>query len=702
MITWSKRHWTDLLIFLFYCLLTYIVTYIARPRAPGAMYAFHGDALAAIWSIWWYKYAFLNHLPFSFCPLVASPFGINIVALEWFTLYPEIALAILTNEVFAFDFMVLISFPLSAMIMYYLCYHITKNKAASLVAGVIYSFSNYHIWRTFAWVPLASVQWIPLYFLFLLKLHGQRTYRNAIIAALLYTFILLSSYINGYIVAIGTLYFLLFWLGYAYITERRLDLDRQTLKVGATAILLSLAIILPFTFSTLQTVLTTPKQLLPYGFARPFGDVVGLAPRLVDYLLPPIYNPLFGKYMTQWNAEEPVRGYFAHGLYIGYITLILAIYGLWKWLPRRKQSPGNRERHFALSFFIFLFAASLFTSAAPIINIPLPGLGQLPIWTPSYFLYPIAPWFREYARFSVLVMLSAAILAALGFQYALAGVVSQRRLYLNVIFITALILMEQSVHIPLTVITTSVPEVYYWLASQPGQFSIAEYPMNDIFVSPEYQFSQRIHHKPMVNGQGKSRTADMLMPSIEDITDVATPGVLSYLGVKYVLIHKAKYILTGPLPNLENRPEFTLVKDFPTTTVYELHAPPALVIVAPARSLDLVSEKAKPEIGWWSTGNKGELNLLNTLDHPLTINLRFTARTFEEPRRLAISYNDVLLQIEELSPTPKEITVKNLALQPSKIGQGPVPKPKVLNLSIPDNSDPPEWFGLRDFRVEPR
>jgi hypothetical protein len=97
------------------------------------------------------------------------------------------------------------------------------------------------------------------------------------------------------------------------------------------------------------------------------------------------------------------------------------------------------------------------------------------------------------------------------------------------------------------------PAVYQWLAKEPGDVIIAEYPM----MNPDeasfytYLFWQRIHRKRMVNGAARdNKRAWDFFQGVNDLTDPETPRQLKSAGVKYLIMHKGMYregIIPWPL-----------------------------------------------------------------------------------------------------------------------------------------------------------
>lgn len=186
--------------------------------------------------------------------------------------------------------------------------------------------------------------------------------------------------------------------------------------------------------------------------------------------------------------------------------------------------------------------------------------------------------FRIYARFGILVMLSVSVLAGIG----LAGILQKMRSFKKrgvlLALIVLLICFEFAPTFPAPMINAvDPPPVYEWLARQTGDFTIAEYPLEN---DSEYFFWQRVHQKRLVNGALPGTRADKVRKKIIDILDPKTPGILRYLGAKYVIFHPGKYArsdeveIIGEIPDIKKQPGLKLIKSFPKAEVYEVTAPP--------------------------------------------------------------------------------------------------------------------------------
>lgn len=376
-------------------------------------------------------------------------------------------------------------------------------------------------------------------------------------------------------------------------------------RVILVAILLFSFFVLPFTHSFIREVFFVPASLTRATFVRPLQDLFSNAARPLSYLLPSQGSLVFGSYTKKfigshfygWSGTE-------HALYLGYSVLILSFLALREWrrknrrqvrkwesgqVSRRQRLSGyqvirssgegkNRSpitdyrSQKAVSFFFFAAIVALLFSHAPYGN-----LGNFRIFFPSYFMYKFLPMVRVYARFGILVMLCLSVLAGFGLKSLLAGKTrTRKRALLSLMILLLFIEFMPSLPAP-TFDATVLPPEYKWLSEQPGDFIIVEYPLE---TEQEYLFYQRIHQKRLVNGAPPGTYADQVKKEIINIANPKTPGILAYLGVKYVLLHPDKYLMSedveiiGELPNLEKRAGLRALKVPGTAQLFEVTAQP--------------------------------------------------------------------------------------------------------------------------------
>ena len=625
-----RKDHSEILIFSFFILLSIVATYPLIFRMRNYLYGLGGDALGTVSELWRIKYAHLNP---SLHSLIAYPYGINLAHTVRYILWEGLLLplAFLFNEIFAYNFFILTSFFFSAIVVYYLVYYFTKNKSASIVSGIIYTLCPYHFAHSFYHLTLPNIQWMPLYALTLFKLDEEKSYRWAFLAALAFSLVFLSDYYYGYFMVVFTVAFVVWggWFGLRRKSKvqspkskvNQKDSLLHTCKVVLVAVIVAVAIILPFTYSIFKTAFFIPKseEVMSKGYVRPFTHLFSNSARPLGYLLPSQDNLFFGRFTKRFIKSPFYGGHpTEHTLYLGWVGIVLSIVAIRAWRRKNKkrraesreqvrkwesgkvgkgetengrngetgkvsrqaidypvssiQDPGSRIQK-GVSFFLFAGIVALLFSHSPWTEI-----GPFRILFPSYFMYKILPMFRVCARFGIVVMLCVSVLAGIGLASILKKIKNAKRRRIFLAIVLLLIFIEFAPPLPAPMVNAvNPPPVYGWLAKQEGDFIIAEYPLeNDV----EYLFWQRIHQRRLVNGAQSGTYADEVRKEIVDILKPETPGILSYLGTKYVILHPDKYLksedvpVIGEVPDVGKQKGLKLIKTFKKAQVYEIIAEP--------------------------------------------------------------------------------------------------------------------------------
>lgn len=416
------------------------------------------------------------------------------------------------------------------------------------------------------------------YLLSLFILDERRTYKSAIICGLCFALIgQFSNYYYVYFMLIFTIIFFLFRAGYRRLKRAEVTLEDRykTVKLIGVGLVIAAIIILPQIWRFAKAIIFTPQESQQKGYIRPFRQLFADSARPLNYFLPAQEHPILGK------ITKPLNGTMFYGeggeqsLYLGYVPLILAFVAYKRWRRRKRESQGNRREDFLISFFIFAFFTLMIFSFSPYWGKP----GNIFIPFPSYFLYKIFPMFRNYARFGVLVMASLCVLAGFGLRDLLQQAASHKKKVAVFCLVTGLALFE-FLNIPPYKITdiNNVPDVYQWLKEQPGDFAVAEYPLDRGIR--EYQFYQRIHQKPLINGAVPGTPAYDFQKRVIRLSDSNTPPLLSDLGTRYVVVHLDTYPYSegveifGEIPDFSQISGLELTKRFDNVAVYRVTAQP--------------------------------------------------------------------------------------------------------------------------------
>jgi hypothetical protein len=630
---------------------------------------------------------------------MSAPFGFNFgaVPVQPYERYFGLLFSMLVDEIFAYNFLILASFALSGMTMYYLAYHVTRNKAASFISGLVYAFSPFHLAMSMQYIPLASIQWIPLFVLCLLKLYENRDLKSAVWAGLSFALLFLTSYYYGVYVMAFVASFAVFVAGYLTIRAwRRGEIaprltenikrvfqavfSARNVKAALVVCIVVLVIIIPMTYRFLGHAGSTSQ-----AYGRPLNETIRYSVRPWSLFLPTLDNPVFGRYTSGFIQNHlydcPVT---EQSVYLGMIPVFLALFGLWS---LRKEK--NEKKVFNVLLFLFSGFVALIFAIGP--YIPLDPINYYPHYADvskipkipsiSLLLYKIAPMFRFFSRFDVLIVLSLALLAGAGAAYLferLKTVPVKAGLILCVL--TPLIFMEYANVPPFHNIDLgNPPKVYTWLARQPGDLMVVEYPYGPT-MSPRslyYSFYQRVHEKRIVNFPFGDK-AIAAREKIKDIRDPNTPEFLRGLGVDYVIIHTKLPPRTYPPyqpvlpddsipdPHIKDGYGLVLKKRFSDALVYKVVEPArkfTSVIVSP----DL--KFAQPER--WSDGKNwrwiqdgAQLTAKNYGNNEVKIDITFNAVSFKSDRTLRLLVNGTTVAERQITAKNGTYDLRSLVLKP--------------------------------------
>ncbi|MBU1043336.1 MAG: DUF3108 domain-containing protein [Candidatus Omnitrophica bacterium] len=563
-----------------YLLLSIYATFPLIFNLKTCFYGTKTDPLAWFWGFWWLKFAHINGLSADFVPILAVPFGVKYPALYplWniFNLYSTI----LVGEIVTYNLQSMCSFFLSAVAMYWLVLYFTKNRFSAFFSGIVFSLSPYHFARSWDHLCLSSMQWMVVYIISLFNFFAKRNYISALICGFCFALIgQFSNYYYVYFMGIFTILFFVFCIIYGFLSRQRISIKDIFLffKLSIVGLSTGALIMLLQIWPYLKMVFFSTGEAKEKGLIRSFGQLFADSARPLNYFLPTEYHPVFGK-ITSFFVGTPLYGENSGGeqsLYLGLIPIFLAYFGYKKLKKDKKEGISDHKTDFFISFWVFILFSFMICSFSPYIG----NINGFFIPLPSFFLFKIFPIFRNYARMGSVVMISICVLAGFGLKYCLEKFNTQRKKLIIVIILCLIVIFEFANFSPSRIVDIShPPEVYTWLKRQPEDSIIAEYPLK-ADMRPVL-FNQTIHHKKMINGAVPGTNAYEISQKIKDLEADTTPGILSFLGVNYILVHKDKYLnyeggmVLGQVPDLSDNPGFNHLKDFGDTVVYEVVANP--------------------------------------------------------------------------------------------------------------------------------
>ncbi len=508
-----------------------------------------GDGALNLWILMWDIHALTTSGTPLFQANIFHPVEVSLAFSENLLGTMPIALPVwlLTGDAaVTYNLVLLSGYLLSAFGACLLAHRLTARLVPSLAAGLIYGFCSYkmsHFW----WLQLTQAQWLPFCLLFFHRYTGERRLRDAVLCSLFFVWQVACCMYYGLFLGLALAAACVYEVAHA----PRRWLDRRTLGHAAVCAALAAILLAPLISPYLEARRTFELQRTPAQVDAGGAD-------LLDYLRPHPANRLWG-WLAGYHPQSPK--FWEKALFVGLAPLLgLACLAL---APR--QPPPSAELPARRQAFFYLLLALLMIVLSAGLEIRLGGTYLAP---GPYRLLAEVPGFhgmRVPARMAAVTMLALAVAAACG----VAAYRGRAGRILAAAFLCLAIADSWSAPIDVAVNRrfdprAPVPEVYAWLARQPGKPVIVELPMTDLWAESQYMYYSTFHFKPMVNGYSgfhpgiylSARRAFRRFPG-----GAAYPRALE-LGVRYVIHHGGKAIA-------EDDPRWRLVAAFGNDRVYE-------------------------------------------------------------------------------------------------------------------------------------
>jgi hypothetical protein len=466
-----------------------------------------------------------------------------------------------------------------------------------------------------------------------------------------------------------------------------------------------------------------------------------------DYFIPHAEAALLGPLTRGFITTHLHMGFLVeNSLFLGYLPLLLAAIGTVGTLARRRFSAGAHEtvnsasqadelvgadgptvlqktdeppgrradgspdddetRRFVWGFVVAAGVAFLLSMP------PTAKVLGIKVYLPSYLVFKLFPQFRAYARFGIMVTLCVAVLAGYGLALLIKTRLFSRYKVPAIALLVAAILLEFTIVPPFYSLDTKATTPYYhWLKDQPGNPVAAIYPMyiKDDFYNYDYFFQQRIHQKKLTNGAASDSAAELYRQSILDITNPATPGLLKYLGAKYVLV----------IPGLYSQPVQHINYVFPTRMTESLVAPGLTevqrfadcylyeVTAQPAEFLSVFGEGSytpynDPEGKFWHPGlRKIVVNIKSNRKQPAVCNITLKVMSARSSSAVTFELNGKQVAVVQAPVWPVDVVIPGVTLNPGRNTLVVNSDGRLANLTeVPGYSSVSAAMMLSDIQVE--
>lgn len=396
-----------------------------------------------------------HHDPFTVMEQFTRPIAVGIYT-QPVTDIPGALLSRVIGPVAAYNWLVLMSFPLSAAAAYLLARFLALSPAGAAVAGAAFAFSPFHFAHAAYHPHIAQVQWVPLYFLALWRCIDRASPAAVAVFGLAAIGVALSNFYGGFIVMTVTpVAVVAYWIATRDIRPR--PARRLAVAVGSLA-LIGMAGLAYASFAAEAVVRTRAA----FGFPR--SDLFLYSAKSWSYLVPPVEHPVLGATALRiWRGGDVREGLLEQQVSLGWGIIALALVAIGWWLSGDRRTPSRR--------YIPALAIVAFTALLCSLS-PEWQLGSYSFSRPSAWLYPLAPMFRAYARFGVIVQLMAVLLAGIGVTMLLGA--RTKRATIACIILLVLAASEYAVS-PSAQWRDVLPSAAHrWVMQQPGRIHVLD------------------------------------------------------------------------------------------------------------------------------------------------------------------------------------------------------------------------------------
>jgi hypothetical protein len=472
-------------------------------------------------------------------------------------------LAITGNGVLGFNFVIIMSFILSAFGAYLLVWHLAHDRYGAFAAGLVFGFSTWRL-AHISHMQLLSAEFLPLALLCLHLFTERKKPLWAFLFAVSSIAVFWTVWSYGFYLALAVLIFLVVLAvmqreRLIAVVRRRAPLDERRAVYRWAGLLvasfvLTGLVLLPFTVPYLKAAKLNPN------FQRDISEVSLYSADVSDFLVAPPQSLTWGRATSPLRPDPYKRGNESErSLFPGLAAVLLSLAGL-VYLAGRGR---DRRERFALVFYLAL----LVVGAVMCLGVTLYFFGHgvnLPM--PYKFLYKFFPGFkaiRTPSRIFVLCLLSMAVLSGFGVKWI--HVKLDRRLgkvAVAAVMVTLLALMVVDVlptGIKMRPVQTKdeFPAVFRWMAKRPGDSPTVVLPltpydprspsgMNDLVfaaMEPQRDYYNTANWKKMLNGYS-GYVPVTYREAVKAESDFPSPGAIDFLrreGVRYVILEGRRY-----------------------------------------------------------------------------------------------------------------------------------------------------------------
>jgi hypothetical protein len=556
-----------------------------------------------------------HHDPFTVMRQFERPIGVGLRG-QPITDVTGALIARAAGGVAAYNWVVLLSFPLAAVAAYLLARHLALSPFAAAGSAMAFAFAPFHLAHAAYHPHIAQVQWVALYFLALWRCLDAATPRAIAVLVAATLAVTLSNFYGGFIAAVITpVAIATYWL----VTRQAGTRPWRQLAVTAGTLLVMAVAGSAYWWWTLSRMVAEGAEVMASR-----NDLFRYSAKWWSYLVPPISQPLLGDRVARFWATAGISdGLLEQQVSLGWGIVVLGLVAIAAW-PLRARPAESLAR---VPVLVLVAAAALVCSLSPERSI-----GTVTVMRPSALLYEIMPMFRSYARFGVVVQLMAALLAGIGAEVLWRSGRLRNRIVCGALL--ALVAAEYAAS-PAALWRDVLPTAAHrWVMQQPA-------PLRVLDCAPS---RAEVASVPWLTG---GRVAE---PGA-GLDDCAEPGFaskLAALGYTHLLLRDGGANAAGGTPMICGD-GLRRAASFPDSRVY------AVTAVRPALYTNIVSGFSPREHAngrsWRWMGAEAAWIIVNTTGVPTAVTLDVELSAFAHDRQLVVALEEAPIQTILAEPT---------------------------------------------------
>ena len=534
-------------IFLFFCVMTIIMTFPLILDLAESIIGGLGDGVYFVWLIRWYQQVIFEGNGYLFFnPWMNYPQGWHLSTTETAlaSALPGVPFSLVLGPVAGYNFAMAITFVLSGLSMYIWVRHLTKSDAAGLVAGTIYAFLPYRIAHFVAGhLNLSGTAWFPLYFMGLyeiLKMREKWKWWPVLLAG---GALGLIGFTSMYYLYMTLLISAFFGLAYLILVNWKVIKDFNFWKrIGAM-----LAVSAPMLYLSLKPFVQLSNKGGIADRSIEYASMYSASP--MDFFTYASDHFLFGKWISSILDRSL---WIESSLYIGIVAIVLCVIFLIRSRHSEHKNIGKIALFIMITAFILALGTDLHWNAkSVIVQIPeflqsLLGKAETPIYLPAYILFEHLPFYskmRVIMRIGLFTLIFTSMAAGLGTAELLKNKPTRWRLFTTLLILVFVFLDFYPGSYANNINKVEARPVDHWLAEQPGEGAVIQMPFEQ--SSDQLQVYYTLTHgKPFIGGDFNANQPPQYLyaaPILANFPDEHSIPLLQEYQVEYVIVDSTSY-----------------------------------------------------------------------------------------------------------------------------------------------------------------